>query len=437
MSKVSVIVPIFNAERHLEKCIDSILAQTLKEIEVILVDDGSTDTSLSIAERYCKKDERVQVLTQQNQFAGVARNNGLKKASGEYVIFWDSDDYFDERALECLYEEAKRCNADICVGEAVKINMVTGEAYANVHYLHEKRMPEKRPFSINDIPQFIFNFSNNFPWNKLYRREFIGQEQLEFQNIRRANDVFFVMAAFAVAKRITTVNQIIVYYQFKNEGSLSVNAVNNKEYVYEAFSKVKKFLVEKNFWQNEDVRRSYVNKAYSSISSQFFSVMDTQSFKELLDYYKSILAELGIENCSEEQIYVSKHYRELSHMLKDDLTEFIFDQYLYYREENTNNLNKYVDMRERFKELRKDEDKFSRLLEQQKEKNERIKESLERQKKKNIDLKNKVSEQKDILKKRNQLIKTQEKYLQRRLVKLALKIHGIRVDSDNNTQGEE
>ena len=126
MIKVSVVVPVYNQEKYLERCLDSILAQTLKEIEIILVDDGSTDATPQILNRYQQQDERITVLHQQNLYAGVARNNGLKSAQGEYVIFWDSDDYFPEDALEALYDEIKKQDADICVGEAVKMDVYTG-----------------------------------------------------------------------------------------------------------------------------------------------------------------------------------------------------------------------------------------------------------------------------------------------------------------------
>ena len=101
--KVSVIVPIYNASRNLRQCIDSILAQTFSDFELICVDDGSTDDSLSILREYEAADSRVRVLTQTNQHAGVARNAGKAVAQGEYLVFWDSDDFFHPKALELMY----------------------------------------------------------------------------------------------------------------------------------------------------------------------------------------------------------------------------------------------------------------------------------------------------------------------------------------------
>lgn len=110
---VSVIVPVYNAERHLTECISSICNQTLQNIEIILVDDGSTDSSLSIINEFAGKDNRIKVLHQNRRFAGVARNHGLQYAQGEYVIFLDADDFFDKTLLENAYYTAHINDADI------------------------------------------------------------------------------------------------------------------------------------------------------------------------------------------------------------------------------------------------------------------------------------------------------------------------------------
>ena len=113
--KVSVIMPVFNVEKYLRQCLDSLLNQSLTEFEIICVDDGSTDSSLEILHEYQQKDHRVKVLTQQNKFAGVARNNGLKVAQGEYVFFLDSDDFFEKDMFMEVYNQGKKTDADIVI----------------------------------------------------------------------------------------------------------------------------------------------------------------------------------------------------------------------------------------------------------------------------------------------------------------------------------
>ena len=133
--KVSVVVPVYNAQAFLEQCLDSILGQTLEEIEIICVDDGSADESGDILEEYRKRDSRVAVYHQKNQYAGVARNLGLRYAKGKYVIFWDSDDFFEKEALELLYKKAEEDQADICICGARKYNQETGMVYPAGEYL--------------------------------------------------------------------------------------------------------------------------------------------------------------------------------------------------------------------------------------------------------------------------------------------------------------
>ena len=111
--KVSVVMPVYNVENYIEECLDSLINQTLKEIEIICVDDGSTDGTLKLLYKYEEADSRVKIIQQQNQYAGVARNNGMKHAVGEYIIFLDSDDFFEKTMLEKMYNEAKRTEADL------------------------------------------------------------------------------------------------------------------------------------------------------------------------------------------------------------------------------------------------------------------------------------------------------------------------------------
>ena len=103
MPKISIIIPVYNAEKYLKICVDSILNQTFKDFELILIDDGSSDTSKEICEQYIKLDNRVKVIEQSNKGVSVARNNGLENSCGEYIMFCDSDDWIEEECLENLY----------------------------------------------------------------------------------------------------------------------------------------------------------------------------------------------------------------------------------------------------------------------------------------------------------------------------------------------
>ena len=122
MIKVSVVIPVYNMETYIEECLDSIFSQTLKEIEVLCIDDGSTDRSYEILKKYREKYKNLIVFRQQNQGAGIARNKGIQCANGEYICFMDPDDYYaQEQALELLYRNAKENHAVICGGDIVGV----------------------------------------------------------------------------------------------------------------------------------------------------------------------------------------------------------------------------------------------------------------------------------------------------------------------------
>lgn len=218
--KVSVVIPVYNTEPYLRQCLDSVVAQTLRDVEVICVDDGSTDGSLEILREYEARDGRVTVLQQQNQFAGVARNRGMERARGDYLVFWDSDDFFEPTALEEMHEQIVRYGADICVCGANQYLQETGELRPSARYLAEDRLPESAVFNRHTHNDFILTFATVMPWNKMFRRSFVEENRLQFQDRRNSNDTYFCACALLLAKRIVTVRERLVTYRVGREGSL-------------------------------------------------------------------------------------------------------------------------------------------------------------------------------------------------------------------------
>lgn len=122
MPKISIVIPVYNVEKYLRKCFDSILNQTFQDFEIICVDDGSTDKSLEILQEYKRKDDRFIILQQRHAGAGAARNHGIKLAEGKYIQFLDSDDYFEPNLLEEMYTRAEKSGAEITVCSSRKVD---------------------------------------------------------------------------------------------------------------------------------------------------------------------------------------------------------------------------------------------------------------------------------------------------------------------------
>lgn len=322
--KVSVIVPVYNAEKYLKQCMDSILSQTLQEIEILCVDDGSADGSKQILEEYREKDSRVKVFCQANQYAGCARNTGLDHAQGKYVIFWDSDDYFRPYALEMMYDQAEKTDAQICVCAAFKYDDTLDLTYTDNLYLKKEYLPEKDVFNKQDIPEYIFNFTSNVPWNKLFLRSFIEKHKLRFQPLRRANDVYFVMMSLYLASRITTVPKRLIYYRTANEQSLTGRSFETRYCTVQAFTAVKNFIEEDGGF-SDAIQKSFINKAAGPLITTLQMLNSMEEFKEVfLSYKEHDLSELGFGNRKESYYYNPYHYEFLNHLMKDSFEEFLF-----------------------------------------------------------------------------------------------------------------
>ena len=216
---VSVIIPVYNVEQYLEQCLDSVIKQTLKDIEIICVDDGSTDKSLEILNKYQEKDDRVTVLTQKNLRAGVARNTGLKVARGKYLSFLDSDDFFDPHMLEDMYNKAEKDKSDIVICEFREYNTITKTSVQKARI--KKRFVDKSPFSPVSVKNELFDFGGLNAWTKLFRRQLFVDNDLHFETCLCCNDMTCVCTAMAAAKRISIIPKPYVYYRTHQSNNLT------------------------------------------------------------------------------------------------------------------------------------------------------------------------------------------------------------------------
>ena len=188
MPKVSVIIPIYNVEAYLRECLDSVLNQTLGDIEIICIDDGSTDCSAKILEEFAKDDRRIRVITQSNAGAGAARNTGLAIAQGQWFSFLDADDVFDSKMLSDMVVAGESENADVVA-------------------CSEKKHGD------------IFFRWRGWAWDKLFKRDFIMRHMLEFQNLPVSNDLFFTYSALALSSKTVAVANDYVFHR-KRAGSV-------------------------------------------------------------------------------------------------------------------------------------------------------------------------------------------------------------------------
>lgn len=324
--KVSVVMPIYNAQEYLEQSLDSVLQQTLQEIEIICVDDGSTDGTQEILCAFQQKDSRIKVLRQENKYAGAARNLGLEHASGKYVIFWDADDLFETTVLEKLFERAESVEAQICICNAKRYDNRSGKTLPSRLYLDMKYVPEKDVFSRKDIPGFIFNISSNVPWNKLFLREFILDHKLRFQPLRQANDVYFVMIAMYRAERITVWNEPLISYRWANEKSLTGKVTDTKFCSFDAFWSVLEEL-QKDPQFDSTLRQSFDNKAVGPLLTALRTQKSSRDYAEVYRAYREeLFPRLGLFDREETYFYKARHFQDLDKMKQCEYEEFLLYQ---------------------------------------------------------------------------------------------------------------
>ncbi len=222
MPKLSVIVPIYNVEKFLARCLDSILAQTLSDIEIICVDDGSPDNSIEILRKYSSIDKRITVIRQKNKGLGGARNTGIDAATGEYLGFVDSDDYLDSDFFEKLYNTAKRHDADIAVTGIVKHRKRSSKLYISfeeaVTYttLNDK-------FSVCNCPPYFHVV------NKIYRRSLFAGNHIRFKEHVYFEDIEFTSNMLLNSNTIVTVPGTFYRYIYNGESILKGRQTPKKQ----------------------------------------------------------------------------------------------------------------------------------------------------------------------------------------------------------------
>lgn len=223
--KVSIIVPAYNTEKYISKCLISLIKQTLKEIEIIIINDGSNDSTPNIIKKFTDIDGRIKVISQFNQKQGAARNNGMKIAKGEYIGFVDSDDWVDLDYYEKLYNSAKKYDSDIALATNVRIGNGKTKKRLNI---------KKEEFITNlqDKMDVCHQWKDGCPTNKIYRAEFLRKFNILYPEGVYCEDKIFTTRSIFYANGIVTVPNLYYYY-FRNPNS----TVNSKK---EKHNKLKK-----------------------------------------------------------------------------------------------------------------------------------------------------------------------------------------------------
>lgn len=297
-SLVSIIVPIYNAEKYLDSCIQSVLRQTYTNWELILIDDGSTDKSGRIAEEYGFADERITVFHQKNLGVSLARNQGIDEATGNYVVFLDADDELIEDCLAKTVNIAEETNADV----------VAGRSCENQELFQDRIIWTGAEALENSLKDHLFTYS---ACAKLIRREFIGKTRFT-PDIRINEDSYFVFQLLCKQNVFVLTNDVIYFYRANSESS-SRTVFSEKYFDILKVSDLKYKKIEEQFPQMHDLAKNMLLKARMNV----LRILDVRTRDEYRDVEKKLL-EYILDN-KEDYIPSSKECNQWMFILSHHL----------------------------------------------------------------------------------------------------------------------
>ncbi len=277
MADISIIIPSYNAEKYINKCLDSVINQTKKELEIIVVNDGSTDHTEKIIKEY--KDNRIKYYKNSNQGIGKTRNFGILKSTGKYIMFLDSDDYLEKNACELLYEKAEKDKLDIVICDFYK-KYDNGE----IEEIHNANFENS---SLQENPDIINEFLS--PWAKIYKRELLIDNKIRFVENLKYEDAPFVIEALDKAKTIGKINECLNYYVIHTNSETTIrdrrcfdilkiidkirNYTKGKKYLQEKIDKltvrmITNYTIQQRVQENKKIGMEFIEEAFQYLEKE-------------------------------------------------------------------------------------------------------------------------------------------------------------------------
>lgn len=305
MTQITVIVPVYNVEKYLRQCLDSIINQTFKDIEIICVNDCTPDNSQLILDEYAKKDSRIKLLkNEQNMGLGRTRNIALNFVNSPYIFFVDSDDWLEENALEELYNAITETDSNL--------------AYANFRDIHENKIIEKnlknilqerniviedkKIFTNIDIRKACFRKVPNFSWYKLYKKEFLDKNNIRFASYKYEDQIFSIKAKL-LSERNVYVDKVLYNYRIQNESIMRTSKVP----YLDIYNDINNLLIELNL--KEELKEEFD----TYVESIFTMTIKKLKFIEKIKLYNQVKKLL-----TKKQIYLIRK-KLIKYLLKDIL----------------------------------------------------------------------------------------------------------------------
>lgn len=292
--KVSIIIPVYNIEKHLKQCLDSVINQSLQEIEIICVNDGSTDNSPQILEEYAQKDDRIIIINKSNEGLAAARNTGMSYAKGEYIGFVDSDDWVELDMYEKLYENAQIYNSEIVMSpmhifDDTNSKLKYDDPYFTLEHFNEEF--DNCTFNHLDTKEFIFKINVTAP-NKLYKFQFLENIDANFPEGLVFEDNPFFFYTYLQANKVSLIRDYQYFYRINRPGSIIKKADGKFFDLIKIHELTKNIFVQTNNYEEYEI--DLINYSMGSIFSRFRQV-DEKYKKDFFNLIKRYLEKLELE----------------------------------------------------------------------------------------------------------------------------------------------
>lgn len=263
---VSVIIPVYNVEKYIEQCINSILNQTYKNIEIVIVDDGSTDNSYNIIKKYIKSSDNIRYIKQDNQGVSEARNKGLNKARGEFILFVDPDDYLELDCIEKMINKIKSTQSDIVISgfRAFYENKKNADKY------HIYSLSDKVYNSEEVINMLLEQIVKGYVWDKLFRRESLIKHNFKFEKGRYVQDWFPVFKEIYMSRTISFIDSPLYNYRLREGSTVHKRNMKITEDYYHATMSIKEYIINNHINVNKRSMNTFkINTFYNLIRNYY------------------------------------------------------------------------------------------------------------------------------------------------------------------------
>lgn len=293
---ISVIVPVYNIEKYLPRCIDSILNQTYKNWEAIFINDGSTDNSLKILEEYKRKNERIKIIDKKNAGSGAARNDGIESSKGKYIAFLDSDDWYEEDFLEKLYNNLIENNSDVSMcNPKMAYDNIEKNSKINTYFFKSIEL-EKTPREILGI------LAMPVVWNKLYKKNIIVNNKIKFPNYSFCEDVEFLYKTFLYVNKVSKIEDDLYNYYQREDSVTKKIKEESIDQLYQVLKNIENY-VKNNFNSKLEIFYLYKIQFIYSVSLTLLARIDND---EILSKKINFKNNSEVKNINKNLIFKNK-----------------------------------------------------------------------------------------------------------------------------------